>query len=134
VVSRRLRSRSSFHDRPVAAKENAGILRFERAQAAIGRPIWITRRRPGKIFWIKTRLLKPVLETLQTLVREGDVDLLVRDRHDRVQHYMIAAARKADKLPIAAEILWNFLDGQVLDQDAEQSQSMSEIEFLAAPA
>jgi hypothetical protein len=77
-----------------------------------------------------------VLETLQTLVREGDVDLLVRDRHDRVQHHMIAAARKADKLPFAAEILWNFLDCQVLDQDAEQSlvKSVSEIEFLAAPA
>jgi hypothetical protein len=27
---------------------------------------------------------------------------------------MIAATRKADKLPIAAEILWNFLDCQVL--------------------
>jgi len=64
------------------------------------------------------------------------VDLLVRDRHDRVQHHMIAAARKANNLPIAAEILWNFLDCQVLDQDAEQSfvKSMSQIEFLAAPA
>ena len=69
-------------DRAIAAEEDAGILGFERAQAAIGRPVRIVRRRPGEILRIEPGLLQPVLEPLQALGRKGDVRLLVRDRQD----------------------------------------------------
>ena len=87
------------------------------------------------MFGVETRLLKPVLETLQSLLREGDMHLLLRDRDDRAQHDMVATGGEANKLPVPGEILWNFVNCQVFDEDAEQPlvEAMGEIEFPAAP-
>ena len=45
---------------------------------------------------------------------------LVRDRQDRAQHDMVAAGREPDKLPVTGDILGDFRDREVLDEDAEQ--------------
>ena len=63
-----------------AAEEDAGILGFEGAEATIGWSVWIIRRGPGEIPGVETGFLQPMFETRQTLDREGDMYVVVRDR------------------------------------------------------
>lgn len=63
--------------RRVATKEDAGVVGFERSETAVGRAVWISRRRPREVLGVEACLLEPVLKALQPFSREGDVRLLV---------------------------------------------------------
>jgi hypothetical protein len=88
-----------------------GVVRLQRPKAAIGGPVRIVCRRPGEIFGIETGLLEPVLESLQSLLREGDMNLLLGGRRQRVERDAVGARGKTDDLPFVGEIA-----GQVGDR------------------
>ena len=119
-------------DRAVATKEDAGVLGFQRAQAAIGRSVRIALRRPSEISGVETGFFQPMLETLQSLRREGDVRFLVRDRQNGAQHHVIAPRGEAHDLPGPGKFLGQFADLQILDQHAEQPlvQVVRQMKFL----
>ncbi len=124
-------------DRRVAAEEDPCILRIERLQAAVGRAVRLTLRRPGEELRIEPRLLQPPLEANEAGLRQADVLFFVRAGPRGREQLQVLPAREVDHLPHAGQ-LWRQVGdrlGQV-DENGEKLlvQAARQLVFLAAPA
>ena len=108
-------------DRPFAAEENAGVLGLERAQARIGRPLRIVRRRPGKEAGIEPRREQAEPQAPPSLVAECDLDRLRRVRQHDGKVSFFTVTSNADELPLPGHDRGQFVERNVFEQDAEQT-------------
>src|SRR6202023_4003406 len=105
-------------NRGVATEEDAGVLRLERTQPAIGRSVGIVFRRPDEIFWVQSGELKSMLQSLEAFGRKRDGHWIVRNWQRAMQHDVVTAAGEANQLPLICQIFGQFRDRQVLNEDA----------------
>jgi len=79
--------------------------------------------------------LEPMLQSLEAFGRKSDGHRIMGDRQRAVQHDVIAAAGEANQLPLVGQILGQFRDLQVLNEDAVKTlvEPAGQIELFAAP-
>ena len=107
-----------FDDRRLAAKEDAGIIRFKRQEAAIGRAHRVMRRRPIEEARIEAGFDEAFLQAPEPGFGEQPIVPLAIGRR-RFERLLVVALRQMDQLPGRRQLRREVLDRDVLDEDAE---------------
>ena len=138
AAARRPRSRSVASTIGASrAKKNAGVLRFKRFQAAIGRPIFFAFRRPREKSWIEPGFFQPLAKTTQAFGGESDVLFLMRSGQSDAKDLWLLAAGKINHLPGSGQFgreVSDFFGG--IDEDGEEFfvEAARQGIFFQAPA
>ncbi len=124
-------------DRRLAPKKNSGVGFFQRAQSAIRRATGLVGGRPGEELGIEARLVEPILEAAQPLLRKRYVFLFVRARERDAKDARVLPSAQICSLPCAGIFGGQGAEPQSrFDQNREQLlvEPARERVFLGAPA